>query len=31
MSVRVKVCGFTRLEDVRAAWEAGVDAGGLNF
>ena len=31
MSVRVKVCGFTRLEDVRAAWEAGVDAVGLNF
>jgi phosphoribosylanthranilate isomerase len=31
MSVRVKVCGLTRLEDAHAAWEAGVDALGLNF
>ncbi|AGC47961.1 N-(5'-phosphoribosyl)anthranilate isomerase [Myxococcus stipitatus DSM 14675] len=31
MSVRVKVCGVTRVEDARAAWEAGVDALGLNF
>ncbi|MFP2933467.1 phosphoribosylanthranilate isomerase [Pyxidicoccus sp. 3LG] len=31
MSVRVKVCGVTRLEDAKAAWEAGVDALGLNF
>ncbi|MCE9671955.1 phosphoribosylanthranilate isomerase [Myxococcus stipitatus] len=31
MSVKVKVCGVTRLEDARAAWEAGVDALGLNF
>ncbi|WP_338863915.1 phosphoribosylanthranilate isomerase [Myxococcus stipitatus] len=31
MSVRVKVCGVTRLEDARAAWESGVDALGLNF
>ncbi|MBZ4394311.1 phosphoribosylanthranilate isomerase [Myxococcus sp. AS-1-15] len=31
MSVRVKVCGVTRLEDARAAWDAGVDALGLNF
>ncbi|QSQ13244.1 phosphoribosylanthranilate isomerase [Myxococcus landrumensis] len=31
MSVRVKVCGVTRLEDARAAWELGVDALGLNF
>ncbi|WP_342376020.1 phosphoribosylanthranilate isomerase [Myxococcus stipitatus] len=31
MSVRVKVCGVTRLEDARAAWEAGADALGLNF
>ncbi|TQF09267.1 phosphoribosylanthranilate isomerase, partial [Myxococcus llanfairpwllgwyngyllgogerychwyrndrobwllllantysiliogogogochensis] len=31
MSVRVKVCGVTRLEDARGAWEAGADALGLNF
>ncbi|ATB50194.1 phosphoribosylanthranilate isomerase [Corallococcus macrosporus] len=31
MSVRVKVCGVTRLSDAVAAWEAGVDALGLNF
>ncbi|MBZ4418316.1 phosphoribosylanthranilate isomerase [Myxococcus sp. RHSTA-1-4] len=31
MSVRVKVCGVTRLEDAKAAWEAGADALGLNF
>lgn len=31
MSVKVKVCGVTRLEDARAAWAAGVDALGLNF
>ncbi|HZI11809.1 MAG TPA: phosphoribosylanthranilate isomerase [Myxococcus sp.] len=31
MSVKVKVCGVTRLEDARGAWEAGADALGLNF
>jgi len=31
VSVRVKVCGVTRLEDARGAWEAGADALGLNF
>ncbi len=31
MSVRVKICGVTRLEDAREAWAAGADALGLNF
>jgi phosphoribosylanthranilate isomerase len=31
VSVRVKICGVTRLEDARAAWAAGADALGLNF
>ena len=31
MSVRVKVCGVTRVEDVRMAWAEGVDVLGLNF
>ena len=31
MSVRVKICGVTRLEDARLAWAAGADALGLNF
>ncbi|MBJ6759652.1 phosphoribosylanthranilate isomerase [Myxococcaceae bacterium JPH2] len=31
MSVKVKVCGVTRLEDARATWAAGADALGLNF
>jgi phosphoribosylanthranilate isomerase len=31
VSVHVKVCGLTRLQDARAAWEAGADALGLNF
>ncbi|WP_224247200.1 phosphoribosylanthranilate isomerase [Hyalangium gracile] len=31
MSVRVKICGVTRLEDARTAWAAGADALGLNF
>lgn len=31
MSIWVKVCGITTLEDARAALDAGVDAIGLNF
>ena len=31
MSVRVKICGVTRLEDANEAWAAGADALGLNF
>ena len=31
MSVRVKICGVTRLEDAKEAWAAGADALGLNF
>lgn len=31
MTVRIKVCGFTRAEDARAACEAGIDAIGLVF
>jgi phosphoribosylanthranilate isomerase len=31
VSVRVKICGVTRLEDAKEAWAAGADALGLNF
>jgi phosphoribosylanthranilate isomerase len=31
VSVHVKICGVTRLEDARAVWAAGADALGLNF
>ncbi len=31
MSVKVKVCGVTRVEDARMAWAEGVDVLGLNF
>jgi phosphoribosylanthranilate isomerase len=31
MSVRVKICGITRVEDARAAIELGVDMIGVNF
>jgi len=31
VSVRVKICGVTRLEDANEAWAAGADALGLNF
>ncbi|MBI5504653.1 MAG: phosphoribosylanthranilate isomerase [Deltaproteobacteria bacterium] len=31
MSVWVKICGITRLQDARAAFDAGADAIGINF